>query len=75
MQNWLLEIIEIVIAVLVMGFIFFRLAFSGKEDARRQAAVNGHRGFERRDAEQRDRRRSDLGPPPGSSDRRVNRRR
>ena len=75
MQSWYVSFIEISLALLVMGYIFFRLVFSSKEAARRGAAANARRGFERREPETLDRRRDDKGPAVAEADRRVGPRR
>lgn len=75
MKSWLFEVIGIGIAILTMVLVILRLAFSGSEESRREAATKRYRGFERRDAERLDRRRIDQGPPSGTPERRTGPRR
>jgi hypothetical protein len=75
MESWLFDVVGIGIAILAMVLVILRLAFSGSEEARREAAAKRYRGFERRDAERLDRRRRDQGPPPETPERRSGSRR
>ena len=70
MENWILEAAQLAIAALVVMYIFYTLAFSAREEERRQQAEANRRTFERREIERQDRRRGNLGPPRGLKERR-----
>ena len=71
MENWILEAAQLAIAALVVMYIFYTLAFSAREEERRQQAEANRRTFERREIERLDRRRGNQGPPPGLKERRL----
>lgn len=71
----IIEVGQVLLAIAVFGYIFYLLAFSGKEEARREAHENVHRGFERREAERVERRIDNKGPPPPGEERRTSARR
>ena len=70
MSNSLFELGQMVLALLVFGYIFYTLAFSGKEAARREAQNRARHGFERREVERVERRQKNQGPPDGHAERR-----
>lgn len=74
MAAWMVDMILVALAVLVMGFIFYKLVFSADEDSRREMALKPKPRFERREAERKDRRKS-SGPAPDGVERRVGPRR
>jgi len=71
MNSWILEAVQMTIAGLVIAYIFYTLAFSSREEARREQADSLRRSFERREVERSDRRRRNAGPPPGLKERRM----
>lgn len=71
MENWILEAAQLTIAALVVVYIFYTLAFSAREEERRQQAETNRRTFERREIERYDRRRGNQGPPQGLKERRL----
>ncbi len=74
MGSWMFDMLLVLIAVAVMGFIFFKLAFSSSEANRREMAGRPRPRFERREAERVERRHQKTAPPEGQ-ERRVGPRR
>jgi Flp pilus assembly protein TadB len=74
MGTWV-EIGQIVLAIAVFAYIFYLLAFSGREEARRQREQAAYRGFERRELERIERRAAGEATPPAGQERRHSPRR
>lgn len=74
MGMWILDLVLVLMAVLLMAFVFYKLMFSAKEQTRRELALRPRPQFERREPERNDRRRRHLTPPNGI-ERRVSPRR
>jgi len=74
MGSWMFDMLMVVIAVTAMGYVFFKLAFSSSEDARRNATLKPPPRFNRREAERGDRRQKKE-PAPEGVERRVGPRR
>ena len=74
MAAWMFDLFLTALAVLVLGFVFFKLMFSSSEEARRELALRPKPRLERREAERKDRRRRTAESPTGA-ERRVGARR
>ena len=74
MGTWV-EVGQIVLAIAVFGYIFYLLAFSGREEARREQEQASYRGFERREPERVERRTAGEATPPTGQERRQGPRR
>lgn len=71
MESWILEAAQMTIAGLVIAYILYTLAFSAREEQRREEADQLRRSFERREIERADRRNRNIGPPLGHKERRM----
>ncbi len=74
MSSWMFDMLMILIAVPVLGFIFFKLTFSSTEALRREMAEQTKPRFDRREAERMERRKQKTAPP-ADHERRINARR